>query len=354
MAEDRAQRTEEPTPRRKRKAREEGQVASSRDFTSALQFLSAMGLVALFAQQVSVAVLASMRGLFREAFREHLGLGELQALAGAALYDGMAIFWLFAGVLLLVGLVSHMTQTRFAWSPKRLAPDFKRLNPITKLKYLPGDNLAQTGKALLLLPLLTLIFYFVVAGQADAFLELPALSAEAGAVRVGRTLLDLLLMAACCLLILGVFDLWRQRRKVHKKLMMTKQEVRQEQKDVEGDPHIKARLRRLRRDMMRRRMMSEVPSATVVVTNPNHYAVAMRYEPAEMPAPRVVAKGLDLIALRIRAIAEEHEIPIVENPPLAQTLYRSAEIGDDIPEDLYHAVAEILAYIFKLSGRDNF
>ncbi len=354
MAEDNAQRTEEPTPRRKQKAREEGQVAASRDFTSSLQFLAAVGMVGIYGAEVCAAVLTSMRGLFHAAFRESLGAGELRALAGAALYDGMSIFWYFAAALLVIGLVSHMAQTGFAWTPKRLAPDFKRLNPAQKLKDMPGENLAQTGKALLLLPLLGLVFYFVLAGETASFLELPALSAPAGSVRVGLTLLDLLLEAGVCLLALGLLDLYRQRRKIHKKLMMTKQEVRQEQKDAEGDPHIKARMRRLQREMMRRRMMSDVPTATVVVTNPTHYAVALRYEPERMVAPRVVAKGLDLIALRIRSVAEEHEIPIVENPPLAQTLYRSAEVGDEIPEDLYAAVAEILAYIFKLSGRDRF
>ena len=351
MAEDRAQRTEEPTPRRKQKAREEGQVASSRDFTSALQFLAAVGMLSIFGAEACRSVLISMRGLFRSAFREHVGAGELQSLAGAALHDGLSIFWTFAAVLLTIGLLSHMAQTGFAWTPKRLAPDMQRLNPAQRIKDLPGENLAQTAKALLLLPLLALVFYLVIAGQAETFLELPALSDRAGSVRVAVTLLDLLVRAGFCLLLLGLLDLYRQRRKMHKKLMMSKQEVRQEQKDIEGDPHVKARLRRMQREMMRRRMMADVPKATVVVTNPTHYAVALRYEPERMPAPRVVAKGLDLIALRIRALAEEHEIPIVENPPLAQTLYRSAEVGDEIPEDLYHAVAEILAYIFKLSGR---
>ena len=160
--------------------------------------------------------------------------------------------------------------------------------------------------------------------------------------------------AAICLVGLGLFDLYRQRRRLSVKLKMTKEEVRREHKDLEGDPHIKARIRRLRREMMRRRMMSEVPKATVVITNPTHYAVALRYEPHGSAAPVVVAKGLDLVALRIRAIAEEHGIAIVENPPVARTLYRSAEIGTEIPEDLYRTVAEILAYIYSLRGQRPF
>jgi type III secretion system FlhB-like substrate exporter len=173
----------------------------------------------------------------------------------------------------------------------------------------------------------------------------------AGAAMVVQALLDLLLQAAAVLLLLGAFDFYRQRRKMDKRLKMTKHEVRQEQRDLEGNPQIKARVRRLQRDMRRRRMIRAVPEATVVVTNPSHYAVALKYDSETMPAPLVLAKGLDFLALRIRAIAEENRIPIVENPPLAQALHRSCEVGSEIPPELYRAVAEILAYIYRLTRR---
>jgi flagellar biosynthetic protein FlhB len=182
-------------------------------------------------------------------------------------------------------------------------------------------------------------------------LRLPRQALEAGAAAVSGALLDLLWRAAAVLLILGSIDLYRQRRKLRQRLSMTKQEVRQEQKDLEGNPQIKARLRRLQREMRRRQMMRSVPEATVVVTNPAHYAVALKYDAETMPAPLVLAKGLDFLAQRIRAIAEEHRIPIVENPPLAQALYKSCEAGSEIPPHLYRAVAEILAYIYRLTRR---
>ena len=351
MAEDQAQRTEQPTPRRRTKAREEGQVASSRDFTAALQFSAAVGMLALAGASIVEGLMRVMTGTFRLAFRETVGTAELGQLS-AALADGPIDFLFPLALLLLgIGLLSHVAQTGFALSFQRLQPDFKRLSPAQKLKELPSENLAQTAKALILLPVAAVIFWYVLSGDIGSFLSLPLMPARAGASLLSRAMLELLLKAALVLVAAGSVDFYRQRRKLNKKLMMSKHEVRQEHKDIEGNPQIKARLRRLQREMMRRRMMSEVPKASVVVVNPTHYAVALRYEPETDPAPLVVAKGVDFLALRIRQTADRHGIPIVENAPLAQALYRGAELGDEIPADLYKAVAEILALIYRLSGR---
>jgi flagellar biosynthetic protein FlhB len=354
VAEDRAQRTEEATPRRLQKAREEGQVASSRELTMALQFAAAVVLLGIYSGKVVQGVIETSRGLFQQSFRRELGVGELQSLAAAVLRDGMFFVFPLGLTLVAIGLLMHLSQTGFVLSTKKLAPDINRLNPLAKLRDLPGENLTQTFKAVVLLPLFGLVLWQIVSSRLETFLSLAAMTASAGTLAVSHAVLDLLIKAAVCLVALGLFDLYRQRSRLSAKLKMTKEEVRREHKDLEGDPHIKARLRRLRREMMRRRMMSAVPKATVVITNPTHYAVALRYEPHGSAAPVVVAKGLDLIALRIRAIAEEHGIAIVENPPLARTLYRSAEIGTEIPEDLYRTVAEILAYIYSLRGQRPF
>ncbi len=350
MAEDQAQRTEQPTPRRKTKAREEGQVASSRDLTAALQFSLAAGMLALSGTAIVQGLLQAMRGAFRLAFRDTVGLAELGG-AARAIAEGPIDFLLPLGLLLLsAGLLSHITQTGFALAPKRLQPDIKRLSPMQKLKELPSENLAQTLKAMILLPLAGVVFWYVLAGDMERILTLPLMPARAGAALLSSLALELLLKAAVVLVAFGAFDFYRQSRKLGKKLMMTKHEVRQEHKDIEGNPQIKARLRRMQREMMRRRMMSEVPKATVVITNPTHYAVALRYEAEQDPAPLVVARGVDFLALRIRETADRHGVPIVENPPLAQALYRGAELGQEIPADLYRAVAEILAYIYRLRG----
>lgn len=354
MAEDRAQRTEDATPRRLQKARADGQVASSRELTMALQFAAAVGLLNLYSDRVVRGVIETSRGLFQQSFRRELSVGELQSLAAAALRDGMFFVFPLGLTLVVIGLVMHLGQTGFALSAKKLTPDVNRLNPLAKLRDLPGENLTQTFKAAVLLPLFGVVLWQIVNSRLDVFLSLAAMTAAAGTVAVSHAVMDLLLKAAVCLVLLGLFDLYRQRSRLSSKLKMTKEEVRREHKDLEGDPHVKARIRRLRRAMMRRRMMSDVPKATVVITNPTHYAVALRYEPNGLAAPVVVAKGLDLVALRIRSIAEEHGIAIVENPPLARTLYRAAEVGTEIPEDLYRTVAEILAYIYSLRGQRPF
>jgi flagellar biosynthetic protein FlhB len=348
---DQAQRTEQPTPRRRQKAREEGQVASSREFTGAVQFGTAVLLLIVFAREVGVGLAQSMRGIIREAFRASLDPGRFYLLAATLLDRPLAFVWALGAVLIALSLLSHLAQTGFALAPKRLAPDFGRLNPMSRLREIPGENLAQTFRAMLLLPLAGWVFWYVLDSRLQSFLRLPRQGIEAGAATVSDALLDLLWQAAALLLILGSVDLYRQRRKLRQRLLMTKQEVRQEQKDLEGNPQIKARLRRLQREMRRRQMMRKVPEATVVVTNPSHYAVALKYDAETMPAPLVLAKGLDYLAQRIRAIAEENRIPIVENPPLAQALYKSCEVGSEIPPHLYRAVAEILAYIYRLTRR---
>ena len=351
MPSDQAQRTEQPSPRRKQKAREEGQIASSRELTAALQFGAAVLMLSLYGGDVMQGLQASLRGLFAESYRDSMSVERLRGLAGSLLLEPLAFLGVFAAVLTALGAVVHMAQTGFALAPKRLQPDLKRLSPFSRLREMPGENLSQTLKALLLLPFVGWVFWYVIGSELPGFLRLSRQSVASGSAHVGEALTGLLLKAAALLLVLGMLDFYRQRRKVLKRIMMTKHEIKQEQKDLEGNPQIKARLRRLQRDFMRRRMMSQVPKATVVVTNPTHYAVALRYEPESMAAPMVLAKGLDFLAKRIRSVAEQHGIPIVENPPLAQALYKTAEVGSEIPANLYRTVAEILAHIYRLTRK---
>jgi flagellar biosynthetic protein FlhB len=181
---------------------------------------------------------------------------------------------------------------------------------------------------------------------------LPLQSVASGFNLIATSLMELFWKASAVFLIFGCVDLARQLRRHKSELRMSKQEIREEMKDVEGNPQMKARIRRLQRDRVRKQMMKEVPKATAVVVNPTHFAVAIRYHMDSMAAPLVVAKGKNFLALRIRQKAIEHQVPIVENPPLAQALYKSVEVGQEIPPHLYRAVAEILAYIFKLmNGR---
>lgn len=351
MPEEQSQKTEQPTPRRKQKAREEGQIPSSRELTSALQFGATVLLLTAFGTTVVTGTMKATENLLAAAFRGGYTAPDVMLLLTGLWGRELAFMWQLGVALVAIGILTHLTQTGFAITPKRLVPELGRLNPINKLKELPGENLMQMLKGLLLLPFAGLAFWYVMDSEMVALLGMPRAALPAAAKTLADTLSTLLTRASLILLLVGFIDFMRQRHKINKKLKMSKHEVKQEHKETEGNPQIKARQRQIQREMARKRMMADVAEASVVVTNPTHYAVALKYDPDAMPAPKVVAKGLDFLALRIRAVAEEHQIPIVENPPLAQALYKGAEVGQEIPANLYRAVAEILAYIFRLSGR---
>ncbi len=217
----------------------------------ALQFGAAVVLLNLYSEQAIRGIVETSRALFQQSFRRELSVGELQSLAAAVLRDGMFFVFPLGLTLVAVGLLMHLSQTGFVLSAKKLTLDFNRLNPLAKLRDLPGENLTQTLKAIVLLPLFGVVLWQVIGSQLDTFLSLAAMAATAGSVAVSHAVLDLLMKAAVCLVALGLFDLYRQRRRLGAKLRMTKEEVRREHKDLEGDPHIKARLRRLRREMSR-------------------------------------------------------------------------------------------------------
>jgi flagellar biosynthetic protein FlhB len=248
----------------------------------------------------------------------------------------------------LATLAFRLITSRFGFSLKKLAPDAARLSPLSKLKELPRQNLPMLLQSLILLPLFLWAVYVIARDKLDAFLALPLESVTVGWGFLGGSLMELFWKASGVFLVFGCVDLARQMRRYKQDLRMSKQDIKEEARDIEGNPQMKARIRRLQRDRLRRNMMKDVPKATAVVVNPTHYAVAIRYQVESMAAPLVIAKGKNYLALRIRQRAIEHQVPIVENPPLARALYQSVEVGQEIPPHLYRAVAEILAYIYKL------
>jgi flagellar biosynthetic protein FlhB len=348
--EDRSGKTEQPTERRVQKAREEGQFPSAREFVSALQFLVFLSLMAgggarwlEHFQQVTCA-------LFRRAFGGELQIQDLCSFAWQ-IFSILLLPLVGAGAVVALATVAvRLATTRFGFSFKKVAPDIGRLNPIAKLRDLPGQNLASVAQALIMLPVFLWAVYVVARDKMELLLTLPLASVENGCRVLGAALMELGWKAAGVFLAFGAVDLFRQMRRYKRDLRMSRQEIREEIKDVEGNPQMKARIRRIQRDRARRQMMKEIPAATAVIVNPTHFAVAIRYQMETMAAPVVVAKGKNYLALRIRQRAIEHQVPIVENPPLAQALYKSADVGQEIPANLYRAVAEILAYIFKLTN----
>ncbi len=347
-----SQKTEQPTARRIDKARREGQFPGAKEAIAALQFLAFTALVSAS----GLAWLQSLRGTTRMLFARTAD-GDLTVSDAVRTFRFVAArnltALLGAGALLVaLGLGVRLATTGFGLSLNKLTPDFARLSPLAKLRELPKQNGPALLQAALLLPLFGIALYGIVAHHASAFLVLPLAPLPAGLSQVAGAVRELLWKAAGVFIVLGAVDFFRQRRRYLRDLRMSKQEIREEVKEQEGNPQVKARIRRIQRDLLRRRMMAEVPKATAVVVNPTHYAVALRYEIDGMAAPRVVAKGKNYLALRIRQKAVEHQVPIIENPPLAQALYKSVEVGQEIPAHLYRAVAEVLAYVYRiLRGR---
>lgn len=349
---DRSSKTEEPTQRRLLKARREGQFAAARELIAALQFTVFLALLKAGGAAWWDGFRSSVKEVWSGAFRGDLTLLDLEQLA-------RTLFWRHGVPLVAAGfgvaaatLAFRLVTTQFGFSWKKLAPDVSRLNPLAKLRELPRQNLSSLMEAAVLLPLFLWAVFVVARDKLEAFLALPLGSIESGCSFLAGSLFELFWKAAALFLVFGSVDFYRQLRRHRQDLRMSKQELKEEAKELEGNPQMKARIRRLQRDRARRNMMKEVPTATAVVVNPTHYAVAIRYSMEDMAAPAVVAKGKNYLARRIREKAIECQVPIIENPPLAQALYKSVEVGQEIPPHLYRAVAEILAYVFKLmNGR---
>ncbi|HEU0122557.1 MAG TPA: EscU/YscU/HrcU family type III secretion system export apparatus switch protein [Bryobacteraceae bacterium] len=344
-------RTEKPTPRRLEQARKEGNYISTKEMVSGAQFIVfAMLLLSGFQEFLSDSA-GYTKSFLKLAFSgtelQREGLVFLFRNRLAPAMGGMLLSGLF---LTTAAFVAQMAASKLGISGKKIAPDLQRLNPLSRLKELPSQNLSQFLRSALLLPIFLGVAAWLVWSQGQQFLYLPLLPWTQGVLVVGQSIRELIERALYVFLLLGLFDWFRQSQKYMKKMRMSKQEIRDEHKEVEGNPQIKAKVRRMQRDMSRRRMMADVPKASAVIVNPTHYAVAIRYDLAAGAAPKVVAKGRNHVARRIRELAISSEVPIIENPPLARALFAAADIGQEIPPHLYKAVAEILAYLYRIMG----
>ncbi len=253
------------------------------------------------------------------------------------------------GGFMIVGLIASYSQVGIIFSRKALIPDFKKLNPISGVKKLVSKrSLIKTAMSLLKLCIMCGIAYVSIMNDLEPLMELVSMRTEEIFSSASGLIFGITLKIAIILLILSLLDFLYQRWQHSKDLMMTKNEVKQESKQSEGDPLIKSRVKAAQREMSRKRMMQAIPDADVVVTNPTHYAVALKYDASTMEAPKVVGKGVDLIALKIREIAEKNNIPIVEDRVLARVLYSTVELDGEVPAKLYQAVAKVLSYVYQL------
>ncbi len=352
MADSKDQRTEKPTQRRMKKAREEGRFPSARVFVSALQFLAFVAMLRSFGVAWILDIRNVMADLLRHSMSPNLPAADVIQFALRLLKRAMTPLLSLGAVMLLITVGMQLIVTRMGVSLKGLTPNLGRLNPMNKVKQLPKQNLASLLQAVVMIPVFGFVLYALVRDNFDTFFLLPLRSIASSALLVASSIQSLLWKASMLFVVFGAVDLIRQKQRYEQELKMSKQDIRDEFKEIEGNPVIKQRLRRLRRDMARRRMMHEVPKATAVIVNPTHYAIALSYSMHTPGAPKVVAKGKNYLALRIRQKAIDNQVPLIENPPLAQALYKSVDVGQEIPAEFYRAVAEVLAYIFKLmNGR---
>jgi flagellar biosynthetic protein FlhB len=342
------QKSEKPSKRKLEKARREGQFPASREFLAALQFMTFVVLLATGATGFLDRVREMARYFFAAAFHLQLTSHTVTGLYVESVgHVFQPLIWMGA-CLTGVALAAQLGSTRLGVSVQKLAPDLRRLSPLEKIKNVPQQNTASFLQSLLFLPLMAFAVYTIARANLTNYAGLARAGVWPTLIVIGGSLKDLLWKAAFLFLVIGCLDFLRVYRRHNKSLRMSKQEVREELKETEGNPQIKGRIRRIQRDLARRVMMKKVAEATAVIVNPTHYSVAIRYEMESMAAPRVLAKGKNYLARRIRELALQHEVPIIENQPLAQALYKSAEVGQEIPPHLYRAVAEVLAYIFKL------
>jgi flagellar biosynthetic protein FlhB len=341
--------TEKATPKRKREAREKGQVVKSTELTTALSLAVMFGVISIFGGQM----VEGMRGLLRHFF-SNAGPEELTiASVGASFKDATTMFLQimlpFLGAALLVGVVFNVLQSGFVFSTKALAPKLDRISPLSGFKRIFSKRtLIDLLKALLKTAVLGYVAYSEFESRMGGFPALMAQEVTFSTASFVDTIIAVAFKLAIAMAIIGPFDYLYQWWKHNKDLMMTKQEVKDEYKLTEGNPQTKGRISQKQRQMSRMRMMQAVKDADVIITNPTHYAIALSYKEDKNGAPVVVAKGKDYLAQKIKERARECSVEIVENRQLARALYFFCNVGDEVPEDLYKAVAEVLAYVYRM------
>ena len=354
MAEQQGQeKTEAPTEKKRRESREEGQVAFSRELPSAA--LLAGILLTLIA--TSPLILDAFREMTTQIFREmfkvdELSIDSLYDLSGEIFSTLLPAFAPFAAIIVLVGILASVLQVGVQITLKAIAPKFNKISPLTGLKRLfSTQSLADFLKSMAKLIIVGIVGYITYMDKITELNGLSVATPEAILEYNFTVVAEVSGKIVLALVAIAIFDYLYQRWHHEKQLMMTKQEVKEETKQTEGDPQLKARIRQIQREMSNARMMQEVPKADALIVNPTHFSVAILYDRDVMEAPEVTAKGTDHMALRMRTVARENSVPILERPELARDLYANVEIGETIPERFYKAIAEILAFVYRLRRR---
>jgi flagellar biosynthetic protein FlhB len=352
MAEDLGHsRTEAPTPRRREEARSQGRLVVSMELTAGVLLLAVMGVLWFGSRGMGASLLEAVHyGMLHNVARE-LGPEQTRELLTGLLMRGMQLLGMLFGLLFVVSVGVMVGQAGFRVLPALAAPNWERVNPMGGLgRMLSLPALLRGASASAKVAITFVLAVVLIKGR---FARIAVFDQQGLRTTVAQTwdiVLLLGLAVAAAFTLVGAADYLLQRLRFEASLRMTREELKEEIKREEGDPHIKARIRKLSRELSQRRMMRDVPRATVVVTNPIHLAIALRYDKGALGAPRVVAKGAGYVARRIVETARRHGVPVVERKPVAQALYKAVQVGQEIPAALYHAIAEVLAYVYRLRG----
>lgn len=348
MSDDQGEKTEEATDAKREEFRKRGQVAMTRELSTAIFFLVAAGTLYMASRYFLYNVVDLFHHNFGPDLIHTVKEGQLTEALGFVGYKLVLLVGPIFLAAMVIGVASQVLQTGFLQIEDALTPNFSKMNPMNALgRIFSMKGVAELFKSLLKLGAIGTVLYFLLKSEITKIPYLSSLSIEQMLTYLGTIVFKLLLTVGIFMLILSVADYFFQRWQLEKEMMMSKQEIKEEHKSREGDPLIKARIRKVQREVATRKMMSEIPKADVVITNPTHIACVMKYSD-KLPAPQLVAKGADFMAEKIKQIAREHNIPIVENKPLARTIFKTMKVGQVIPRELFVAVAEVLSYVYKL------
>ncbi len=353
MAEhDDSQKTEEPTQRKLEEAAKKGDFAQSQEFKHWMMLLGAAVAWLVVGAPLSLTLLKTGGGIIAHLDDLPTDGGALLALVREELGQVLLVLSGLMAILVLAGIAANLLQHKLVFTTEKLKFSPEKISPVAGWKRLfSAQRVADFLKSLLKLVVVGAVVLLLVWPEREAIMSSAAMGIAGMLALVRHLALKVLFGVLAAMAVIAAADYLFQRQQHMKKMRMTKQEVKDEYKQMEGDPHVKARIRQLRQERARKRMMANVPKADVVITNPTHYAVALEYEHGRTEVPIVLAKGIDEVALRIRRVAEEHDIPVVENPPLARALYASVEIDEEIPPEHYQAVAQVIGTILRLAGR---
>lgn len=348
---DESQKTEEPTPKKLEEARKKGQVALSRELNNWIMLLIGTILLIAAADHVLGNLTEFMKIFIARSHDIPSAPGGVTVALGNSFKEVLTILALPLIVLMVAAFLAPFIQIGPLFSAETIKPDINKISPIKGLERLFSmRSLMEFAKGILKIALIAVVGVIIIYpyyGQLEHLIGLPM---PVFLDELQEIVVRLMIGVLVVLIVVAVIDVLFQRFEHYKKMRMTKQELKDEYKQTEGDPHVRARLRSLRTERARQRMIQSVPEADVVITNPTHYSIALKYTPGEMEAPLCVAKGIDEVALRIREVAKEHDILLYENKPLAQTLYDVVEVEETIPPEQYKAVAEVISYVFKVKG----